>query len=149
MAELMLRKMMTDDVDQVMEVERASFTIPWTTDIFYQELVDNMHAHYFVMELDNKIIGYAGTWIIIDDAQITNIAVMPEFRGQKLGERLFQYTIQQAVMMGVSRLSLEVRKSNIVAQKMYQKFGLVPGGIRKNYYVDDQEDAIVMWVNLR
>lgn len=148
MGELVIRKMEVADVENVMEVERATFPTPWTTDIFYQEIVDNQHAHYFVMVLDQKIIGYVGTWIVIDDAQITNIAVMPAFRGHKLGEKLFLYTIQQAIRRGATRLSLEVRESNVIAQKMYRKFGLVPGGIRKNYYTDNQEDAVVMWVNL-
>ncbi|MFC3041639.1 ribosomal protein S18-alanine N-acetyltransferase [Virgibacillus xinjiangensis] len=144
-----IRKMGTEDVDQVLDVERASFATPWTTDIFYQELVDNRHAHYFVIEVEKVIAGYAGTWVVFEDAQITNIAIHPEYRGRKLGQMLFQYVLQQMTMMGVSRLSLEVRKSNLTAQKLYRKFGLVPGGIRRNYYTDNQEDAIVMWVNLR
>lgn len=148
MGELVIRKMEVTDVDNVMKVEKATFTTPWTTDIFYQEIMDNQQAHYFVMELDKEIIGYAGTWIVMDDAQITNIAVMPDYRGHKLGEKLFRFTVQQAMAMGVARLSLEVRESNIIAQKMYRKFGLVPGGIRKNYYTDNQENALVMWVNL-
>ncbi|MBP2259035.1 ribosomal-protein-alanine N-acetyltransferase [Virgibacillus campisalis] len=148
MAELMIRKMEVKDIPQVMEVELASFQTHWPEDIFHQEVVENQHAHYFVMVLDNKIIGYAGLWIVLDDAQITNIAILPKFRGNKLGEKLFQYVAYQAMKNGVKRLSLEVRKSNVIAQKMYRKFGLVPGGIRKNYYTDDQEDAIVMWVKL-
>ncbi|MYL59563.1 ribosomal-protein-alanine N-acetyltransferase [Virgibacillus halodenitrificans] len=148
MAEIVIRKMHIIDVDGVMEVENATFSTPWTTDIFYQELVDNDYAHYFVMEADKKIIGYVGLWLVIDDAQITNIAIMPGYRGNKLGEKLFGFTIQQILLLGGTRLSLEVRKSNTIAQRMYRKFGLVPGGIRKNYYTDNQEDAIVMWVNL-
>nr|WP_099157753.1 ribosomal protein S18-alanine N-acetyltransferase [Virgibacillus ndiopensis] len=148
MAELVIRKMEATDIDNVYEVEKASFETPWTKDIFYQELIENQFANYFVMELDNQLIGYAGLWVVIDDAQITNIAVMPIYRGKKLGEKLFLYTMQQAIRLGANHLSLEVRTSNIVAQRMYRKFGLVPGGIRKNYYTDNQEDAIVMWVNL-
>ncbi|WP_060679579.1 ribosomal protein S18-alanine N-acetyltransferase [Virgibacillus halodenitrificans] len=148
MAEIVIRKMHIIDVDAVMEVENATFSTPWTTDIFYQELVDNDYAHYFVMEADKKIIGYVGLWLVIDDAQITNIAIMPGYRGNKLGKKLFGFTIQQILLLGGTRLSLEVRKSNTIAQRMYRKFGLVPGGIRKNYYTDNQEDAIVMWVNL-
>ncbi|MFC2947546.1 ribosomal protein S18-alanine N-acetyltransferase [Virgibacillus sediminis] len=144
-----IRKMETGDVEAVMEVERASFSTPWTTDIFYQELIDNRHAHYFVIEINQKIVGYAGIWVVLDDAQITNIAIHPEYRGKKMGQKLFQYLLQQTAMMGVTRLSLEVRKSNLPAQRLYRKFGLVPGGVRKNYYTDNQEDAIVMWVNLR
>ncbi|WP_106494755.1 ribosomal protein S18-alanine N-acetyltransferase [Lentibacillus sp. Marseille-P4043] len=148
MAELVIRKMEYNDIDQVFEVEQASFENPWEKDIFEQEIVENQFAHYFILELDQKIIGYAGLWVVIDDAQITNIAVTPDYRGNKLGEKLFHYTMEQAIRLGGRRLSLEVRTSNIVAQRMYRKFGLVPGGIRKNYYTDNQEDAIVMWVNL-
>lgn len=146
-AKVWIRNMELGDVHHVLEVERASFPTPWTTDIFYHELTDNLHAHYYVVEWEKGIIGYAGMWVVIDEAQITNIAILPDFRGKKIGEKLFQHMLLTAVSFGTERLSLEVRESNIVAQKMYQKFGLVPGGIRKNYYTDNQEDAIVMWVN--
>jgi len=136
------------DIDGVLKVEEASFIEPWPKEIFYQEIKNNDYAYYFVAQLDNEIIGYAGMWFVIDDAQITNIAILPEYRGQKIGEKLFEYTCQQAMRMGVKRLSLEVRTSNVIAQSLYKKFGFVPGGIRKNYYTDNQEDAIVMWVNL-
>lgn len=149
MAELLIRKMELNDIKDVMKVDQASFTNPWTEDIFHLEIGKNDHAHYFILKLENKIIGYIGMWVVIDDAQITNIAILPEFRGYKFGEKLFEFACQQAIQMGVKRLSLEVRASNIAAQKMYRKFGLVPGGVRKNYYTDNREDAIVMWVNLQ
>ncbi|RYG71142.1 ribosomal-protein-alanine N-acetyltransferase [Lentibacillus lipolyticus] len=148
MTELMIRKVDNTDIDGIMEVERLSFSVPWPKDILVQELAENQHAHYFGMFVDGKMIGYAGMWHVIDDAQITTIAVIPDCRGQKLGEKLFYYVMAEAVRMGAKRLSLEVRVSNIAAQQMYRKFGLVPGGVRKNYYTDNQEDAIVMWVNL-
>ncbi len=148
MSEITIRKMEIADVDQVMEVERVSFTTPWTTVIFYQEIVDNQYAYYYVIEWNGRIVGYVGTWVVLEDAQVTNIAIMPELRGNKLGEKLFQYMLLQIKLIGATRLSLEVRESNIPAQKLYRKFGLVPGGIRKNYYTDNQEDAIVMWVNI-
>jgi len=145
---LIIRKMDMIDIDDVLKVEAASFTEPWPKEIFHQEIKNNDYAYYFVVQLDNRIIGYAGMWFVIDDAQITNIAILPEYRGKKIGEKLFEYTCQQAMKMGVKRLSLEVRMSNVIAQNLYKKFGFVPGGIRKNYYTDNQEDAIVMWVNL-
>ena len=148
MAQLIIRKMSSIDVNEVADVDVASFTTPWPKEVFFQEITKNDHAHYFVAELDNKIIGYAGMWVVIDDAQITNIAISPQWRGYKIGEKLFQYTCEHAIRMGSKRLSLEVRASNEIAQRMYRKFGLVPGGIRKKYYTDNQEDAIVMWVNL-
>jgi ribosomal-protein-alanine N-acetyltransferase len=149
MAEVTIRPMNEQDLEGVLLVEKATFSTPWSKDIFYKEITENEYAHYFVMILDEKIIGYVGVWVVADDAQITNIAILPGYRGKKLGEKLFRYTIQKLIFMGVSRLSLEVRESNIAAQKLYCKFGLVPGGIRKNYYVDNQENAIVMWVNFK
>ncbi|GAB4074114.1 ribosomal protein S18-alanine N-acetyltransferase [Barrientosiimonas marina] len=148
MTDLTIRKMQHADINGVMEVEAQAFVAPWPRDIFEHELTHNAYAYYYVMFAGEQLIGYAGMWQVIDDAQITNITVIPAFRGQKLGETLFSYVMHDAYRMGAKRLSLEVRVSNIVAQKMYRKFGLVPGGIRKNYYTDNQEDAMVMWVNL-
>ncbi|TXL65614.1 ribosomal-protein-alanine N-acetyltransferase [Cerasibacillus terrae] len=148
MDKLVIRKMEETDIEPILEVEAASFPDPWSKDILYQEIVKNSFAHYYVMLMDEKYIGYVGLWIVMDDAQITNIAILPAYRGRKLGEKLFDFAVKQAIQLGVRRLSLEVRVSNIAAQRMYQKFGLVPGGIRKNYYKNNQEDAIVMWVNL-
>lgn len=149
MTNLKIRPMELKDIPHVLEVEKATFSVPWTTDIFNHELTDNQHAYYYVVELDERIIGYSGMWIVIDEAQITNIAILPEFRGKKIGESLFFHMMQTALRLGTVQLSLEVRVSNIIAQKLYRKFGLTPGGIRKNYYTDNQEDALVMWVNLK
>lgn len=149
MTEPSIRLMDLSDIEAVMEVETATYAEPWQRHIFYQELSQNLQAHYYVLELDGNVVGYAGMWVVIDDAQITNIAILPGYRGKKLGERLFRFMLGKAVMLGAVRLSLEVRVSNHVAQRMYRKFGLVEGGIRKNYYSDNQEDAIVMWVTLK
>ena|SRR5690625_2885896 len=148
MAKIHIRKMIEGDLKEVMEIEKVSFSSPWSRNVFAQEVKENRYAHYFVLEDGNKVVGYAGMWIVIDDAQVTNIAIHPNYRGKKLGEKLFGYLLQYALHQGVVRLSLEVRVSNLVAQRMYRKFGLVPAGIRKNYYTDNQEDALIMWVNL-
>jgi ribosomal-protein-alanine N-acetyltransferase len=147
MNELTIRAMEIGDVDQVIEVDKASFSTSWTPDIFYQEISENKYAHYYIVEIAGHIIGYAGAWIVYEDAQITNIAIKPEYRGKKIGQKLFQFMLQLAKVAGAERLSLEVRATNVIAQRMYRKFGLVPGGIRKNYYTDNNEDAIVMWVS--
>lgn len=148
MAKIHIRKMKEGDLKEVMEIEKVSFSSPWSRNVFAQEVKENRYAHYFVLEDGNKVVGYAGMWIVIDDAQVTNIAIHPNYRGKKLGEKLFGYLLQYALHQRVVRLSLEVRVSNLVAQRMYRKFGLVPAGIRKNYYTDNQEDALIMWVNL-
>jgi ribosomal-protein-alanine N-acetyltransferase len=140
--------MTLNDLDQVLEIERASFPTPWTEDIFLNEIRLNQFATYYVIENERKVIGYCGLWLIIDEAQITNIAILPNYRGKKYGQMLFQYVLNQAIVQGAEKLSLEVRVSNDAAKKMYEKFGLAPGGIRKSYYSDNNEDAIVMWVKL-
>ncbi|HLR69935.1 MAG TPA: ribosomal protein S18-alanine N-acetyltransferase [Pseudogracilibacillus sp.] len=150
MAEFIIREMLEEDIEEVMEVDIASFSTPWTREIYEQEVIHNKHAHYFVILVNNQlIVGYVGLWIVEEEAQITNIAILPTYRGNKIGEKLFGFSVQYAIQQGALRLSLEVRVSNIVAQKLYRKFGLVPGGIRKNYYPDNGEDALVMWVNLQ
>ncbi|RWZ50109.1 ribosomal-protein-alanine N-acetyltransferase [Halobacillus fulvus] len=144
-----IRKMVLSDVQAVMDVEKASFPEPWGEETFVKEVEENPYAHYYVIETDGRVCGYCGLWLIIDEAHVTNIAIHPDERGNKYGEQLFRHACQQAVENGAIQLSLEVRVSNTAAQHMYRKFGLVPGGIRKNYYSDNGEDALVMWVGLK
>lgn len=148
MAEFKIRKMLADDVDAVHELDKKCFTAPWTRAIFEKEVTTNNFAHYFVVEHNGEIIGYLGMWIVLDDAQITNIAILPTYRGKGIGENVFGYGLQYAIETGARRLSLEVRVTNFVAQGLYSKFGLKKGGVRKGYYPDNDEDAYVMWVNL-
>lgn len=142
------RKMTIDDLDDVMEVEVSSFTLPWSREAFFNELTKNQFAHYLVLEVDHKIVGYCGMWIIVDEAHITNIAILPDYRGMKLGEALMGKVIELARVLGALRMTLEVRVSNERAQRLYRKFGFENGALRKQYYTDNMEDALVMWVNL-
>jgi len=142
------RDMREEDIDQVLEVEHASFTTPWSREAFYNELFNNKFAVYIVLEEDNKIIGYCGTWVVIDEAHVTNVAIMPGYRGKKLGEALMSKLMSVSREMGAKTMTLEVRMTNYVAQSLYRKLGFQNGGIRNNYYSDNQEDAQIMWVNL-
>ena len=142
------RFMREEDIDQVLEVEHASFTTPWSREAFFNEIHNNKFAVYIVLEENDKIIGYCGTWIVIDEAHVTNIAILPEFRGKKLGGALLAKLMTTAREMGAKSMTLEVRVTNHVAQSLYRKFGFQNGGIRKKYYSDNQEDALIMWVNL-
>ena len=142
-----IRLMTIQDVEQVMEVETDAFSSPWTKEIFENELKVNHYANYIVYELEDKIIGYCGFWLIAGDAQITNIAIHSSYRGEKRGEELLEAAITLIKGMDGKRVSLEVRESNVVAQGLYRKFGMEKGGIRKNYYQDNAEDAWVMWVD--
>jgi [ribosomal protein S18]-alanine N-acetyltransferase len=141
------RMMNVDDIDQVMEVEHKSFTLPWSRESFYNEIIKNQFAVYLVLEDEGRVIGYCGVWIVIDEAHITNIALLPEYRGRKLGEALLRKVIEVAIERGAKTMTLEVRMSNLIAQSLYRKLGFQGGAIRKRYYTDNQEDALVMWVN--
>lgn len=142
------REMTVDDLDDVMEVELNSFATPWSRDAFFNELTKNQFAHYLVVEVDQKVVGYCGVWIIVDEAHITNIALLPDFRGMRLGEALMARIIELAKRIGAMRMTLEVRVSNVRAQSLYRKFGFEKGAVRKQYYSDNLEDALVMWVNV-
>nr|WP_240730347.1 tRNA (adenosine(37)-N6)-threonylcarbamoyltransferase complex dimerization subunit type 1 TsaB [Geobacillus kaustophilus] len=143
------RPMTIHDIDEVVQVERASFTSPWSRESFYNELMYNRYAKYIVMVYNGRIIGYGGMWLVIDEAHVTNVAVLPQFRGQKLGEALMRRLMDMARQHGAATMTLEVRVSNHVAQSLYRKLGFRNGGIRKRYYPDNFEDALVMWVKLR
>lgn len=146
---VLYRKMAEKDVQAVHEIEIASFPTPWTLDSFYYEMRENNFAHYIVAEDElGNIVGFCGMWVVIDSAQITNVAVSQTVRGQGIGEGLMREAMRIAKEANVDVMSLEVRVSNIVAQNLYRKLGFQDGGIRKGYYTDNQEDALVLWVNL-
>ena len=142
------RKMTPDDVEAVHAIELATFPTPWTLDSFHYEMRENQYAHYLVAEDEKGIIGFCGMWLVIDAAQITNVAVVERMRGKKIGEALMKEAMRVAREGNMDVMSLEVRVTNVVAQNLYRKLGFQDGGIRKGYYTDNGEDALVMWVNL-
>lgn len=142
------RKMKIEDIPNVMVIEHEAFTLPWTETAFQNELTNNLFAHYMVMEYEGKPIGYAGMWTIVDEAHVTNIAILEAFRGRKLGDRLLDHLMKIATIKGMIRMTLEVRVSNIVARSLYEKKGFESAGIRKGYYSDNNEDAMIMWADL-
>lgn len=141
--------MTSKDVEAVYEIELATFSTPWTLDSFHYEMRENQFSHYLIAEdVAGNIIGFCGMWLVIDAAQITNVAVVETARGQGIGEGLMREAIRIAHEAHMDVMSLEVRVTNTVAQNLYRKLGFLDGGIRKGYYTDNQEDALVMWVNL-
>jgi ribosomal-protein-alanine N-acetyltransferase len=122
--------------------------LTWTAQSFSSELKDNYLARYFCLELDGKVIGYMGLWIVMGEAHVTNIAIWPGCRGQGWGEYLMRSVMLKMVNSGVFRMTLEVRVSNTPAQNLYSKLGFKSAGLRKKYYSDNQEDAIIMWASL-
>ncbi|MDP4086563.1 MAG: ribosomal protein S18-alanine N-acetyltransferase [Bacillota bacterium] len=145
---LTFRLMEEKDIDQILEIEHVSFATPWSRDAFYHELYSNQFAIYILLEIEEKVIGYCGVWVVADEAHVTNVAILPEYRGKKLGEALMNKLVEVVIEKGAKTMTLEVRVSNVIAQSLYRKFGFQNGGIRKRYYSDNQEDALVMWVRL-
>ena len=143
MSDVIIRRMTMADVDGVAAVEAATFPTPWSRDAFASEM-KNVAARYLVAEKDGVIIGYAGAWIIIDESHITNIAVLSDHRGQGIGRRLTESLMQYLSNLGAAYATLEVRKSNEVAQNLYKSLGFIKLGVRKRYYEDNGEDALIM-----
>ena len=145
MADVTLRRMTVDDVDAVYAIEAATFAMPWSRQSFYEEMTRNACARYLVaLSPSGEIVGYAGVWVVLDEGHITNIAVRQDFRGQGIGRALTQALMQYAANLGVVYMTLEVRRSNLVAQHVYQTHGFVQVGVRKKYYEDNGEDALFM-----
>ena len=144
MTQVTIRRMNEIDIDGVLVVEEHSFTTPWSRAGFVAEMKNEL-SHYLVMIESGKVIGYAGMWVIVDEAHVTNVAILSEYRGQKLGEKLMNELIQHAKIRGAVSMTLEVRMTNTAAKALYEKFGFVSRGIRRNYYTDNQEDAVIMW----
>ncbi len=137
--------MCLEHIDDIMVVEHLSFKIPWSKDAFVQEITANKFARYFTARVNGMVAGYAGLWKVYDEGHITNIAVHPEYRGIGVGSLLLEKMLQMAKDDDVTSMTLEVRKSNVVAQNLYSKYGFLVEGSRKAYYADTGEDAIIMW----
>ncbi|AJS61612.1 ribosomal protein S18-alanine N-acetyltransferase [Paenibacillus sp. IHBB 10380] len=142
------RPMKLVDIPSIMIIEREAFTLPWTEDAFRNELTNNLFAKYVVLENNGNPIGYAGMWTIVDEAHVTNIALLEAYRGRKLGGLLLEELMNTASQIGMLRITLEVRVSNMIAQKLYERKGFTSVGIRKGYYSDNHEDAVIMWADL-
>jgi len=141
-------RMTGEHLDGVMTIENLSFKIPWSRNAFIDELTTNDMAVYVVAVSGKKIIGYGGLWRILDEGHITNIAVHPEFRRCGAGCRIMDELLKICRESGILSLTLEVRRGNLPAQKLYEKYGFRSEGIRKGYYSDTGEDAIIMWKHL-
>ena len=139
-----LSLMTKEDLDQVLEVSSLSLKESWDLDSFSKEL-SNPLAKYLIAKINDKVVGFVGVWTIIDEGHITNMAVHPEFRENGVGSILLTSLIDRCKDWGCNSLTLEVRSSNNAAKALYKKFGFLEEGLRKNYYRDNEEDALIMW----
>ncbi|MNM53205.1 Protease synthase and sporulation negative regulatory protein PAI 1 [compost metagenome] len=136
--------MTSEHLVDICEISIFSFPIPWSYDSFKRELKNKL-ASYLVVIMDNRVIAYGGIWVILEEAHITNIAVHPDYRCKGIGETLLNALLDKAYARGAKEITLEVRVSNLPAQWLYKKLGFSEEGIRKNYYEDNKEDALIMW----
>lgn len=137
--------MRVEHLDAIEELEKKSFPTPWPRQTFEFEILYNDLAEYVVAMHEGKVIGYGGAWMVLDEAHVTNVAVHPDYRGMKIGKALMLELMRRAVARGARCMTLEVRPSNTVARQLYARLGFVEAGVRKGYYQDNDEDAIIMW----
>jgi len=131
----------------VMAIERQAYARPWTPNLFVAEMSEPNNRNYLVARIDRDVVGYAGLICYGDEAHITNIAVDPMLQGHGIAHRLLAEQIDAARELGGSAVSLEVRVTNWRAQRIYARFGFHPVGIRRNYYAELHEDALIMWTD--
>lgn len=141
-----LTKMRRRHLRRVLAIESRVYPRPWSMSLFLSELAQRSTRTYLVARLDGDVIGYAGMMFTGKEAHITNIAVDPDYHGRKVGTRLLITVITEALARGAEVISLEVRVTNRAAQQMYRKFGFDVAGVRKGYYIETNEDALVMVV---
>ena len=146
LSEITISQMSKDDVEAVVQIEAEAYgKHHWAKSSFYDEMSNNLAKYYVARNSDGEIIGYAGTWHIIDEGHITTIAVKNECLRQHIGEAIMKSIIDDCYKNNIKYLTLEVRVSNLPAIKLYEKYGFKSLGTRKGYYQDNDEDALIMW----
>jgi ribosomal-protein-alanine N-acetyltransferase len=131
----------------VLRIEGEVYPRPWSSSLFLSELAMRSSRAYFVARVGREVVGYAGVMMTVDDGHITTIAVDPGWQRRQLGMRLLSTLAREAIARDAVNLTLEVRLSNKGAQELYRRFGFAPVGVRKNYYAETNEDALIMWAN--
>jgi ribosomal-protein-alanine N-acetyltransferase len=143
---IFITRMRQEDVPSVMQVELQCFTAPWSENAYRTEL-NNPCAEYYVAWSAGRLVGYVGMWFILDEVHITTIGVAADMRGKRVGERLLVRALDASREREARRVTLEVRKSNSVAISLYKKYGFREAAVRRGYYSDNGEDALIMWVD--
>lgn len=140
---MILREMMIDDLDQVLEIEEELFSVPWTREGFFTFLTRD-DSMFLVVEEKEKILGYCGLLMVLDEGDVLNVAVRKDRQREGIGNFLMESLIRLSGQLGISMIHLEVRKGNETAIRLYERLGFERDGIRKGYYTDPVEDAVLM-----
>lgn len=144
LGEIIVSRMRRRHLNRVLDIEAEVYPRPWSTTLFLSELATPETRSYFVAEFGRELIGYCGLMFANNEAHFTNAAVTPQYQGRKVGSRMFYVLMSEAIARKVEAIVLEVRMSNVLAQKIYTRFGFNPVDTRKGYYVETKEDALVM-----
>ena len=135
-----------DEIDAILAIEQASFTNPWTREMYVAELKnEGVSFFYLARDKGRQIVGFCSFWRVLDELHINNLAVVPGFRRQGVATALLRRVMDEAARFGIRRTMLEVRQSNTPARQLYERFGFVVAGTRSNYYTNPIEDALVLW----
>lgn len=146
-AQVVLSPMRRRHVRDVLAIERVVYPRPWSAALFFSELAQRTTRYYLVAHHGRSLVGYGGLMCHLDEGHITTLAVRPEFQHRKVGSRVLLALVEEARARPVRSLALEVRVANWPAQRLYSWFGFRPVGVRKNYYAETGEDALVMWID--
>ena len=141
---MIVRRATIEDGKEIFAIEMECFSVPWSLDSIETELLNEDNKLYYVVEDANGVVGYAGAWLVYDEGQITNIAILPSARGKGYGSKLTKQLIDECFSRGMHEIFLEVRISNLAALAMYRNLGFSVKGIRKDYYSEPTEDAYIM-----
>ena len=145
MKELIIRKAEEKDLNQIVAIENQCFASPWSYESLRHDILDNKLAFYVVGEIEGQVCGYVGLWNVVGEGHITNVAVLPEWRRKHIGSAMLKAIIDACQKWGITDITLEVRPTNKAAIDLYKTFGFREFGRRKGYYIDNGEDALIMW----
>ena len=147
MLDVVLAPMRRRHVRSVVRIEEQVYPRPWSAGLFLSELGQRDQRTYLVAKVEGRVVGYGGVMYVLPDAHVTTLAVDPAWHRNAIGTRLLVALSRAAIAKGATALTLEVRSSNAAAQALYRRFGFAPAGVRKGYYGDTGEDALVMWAH--
>ena len=142
----LIRPMRVDDLPQVQALDELAFHNPWPPEAFRYELLENPNGHCWVAEADGRVVGFIVCWLVVDEMHIASIAVHPDWRGKGIARRMVSTSLRDLIARGAVSATLEVRESNLPAQRLYRHFGFRQVGERKHYYADTGEAALLMTV---
>ena len=145
-----IERVVTDrDLDAVLEIETLAFTNPWTREMYLREMDNPRVSHIYILRVRNgdeeTVAGFCSFWLVFEELHINNLAVHPRYRRQGIGTALLEHAMHTAAQLGARRATLEVRRSNEEARRIYERLGFETAGVRRNYYAHPTEDALILW----